>query len=78
MNDVRIVDMPADLQVVPLQQLAARLNSTERATTERLRALNVPVVKFGRKRGVFLADVARLITIVTGRPSLQQQPPGKT
>jgi hypothetical protein len=74
MNDVNFVDMPVSTQVVPLTRLAARFNLTERTMKDRLRALNVPIVKLGRKRGVFVADVARLINLVTGRDACSSRP----
>jgi len=67
MNDVQFVDMPLSTQVVPLTQLAARFNLSERAMKDRLRDLNIPIVKAGRIPSVFVADVTRMISIVTRR-----------
>jgi len=65
MSDVH-TDVPTHaIQSVSFTQLASDFNLTERQMKERLRAFEIPIVKIGRKKRVFVADVARLINLAT-------------
>lgn len=72
MNDFKIVDaVPVELQLVPLQRVAAAMSCSERTLLKRLGELSVPVTRLNRKtRGLTIADMARLLTkIQNHRPA---------
>lgn len=69
--DVQLVDVPAELRLIPIQRVSAAFSCSERTLLKRLQALGIPVTRLSHNtRGLSVADMARLLAkIQNHRPA---------